>query len=97
LLEQLAVHTGSHARQPRQNEACSASVGSPGGSVPDSSARIKLILPRGEDASSAVSAYVGQAGRQKPQEMQRLSSVGSKIEPACDTLSLVIRTPAFRD
>ena len=42
-------------------------------------------------------AYVGHAGRQKPQEMQRLSSFGSKIEPACGTFSLVIRTPACRD
>jgi hypothetical protein len=39
----------------------------------------------------------GHAGRQKPQEMQRLSSVGSKIELACDNLSLIIRIPAFQD
>ena len=35
--------------------------------------------------------------RQQLLQAQRLSSVGSKIEPACDTLSLAIRIPAFQD
>ena len=46
-------------------------------SAPVSRARIRLIRPRGEDVSRPVMAYVGQAGRQKPQEMQRPSSSGS--------------------
>jgi hypothetical protein len=33
-----------------------------------------VIRPRGEEPSSLESAYVGQAGRQNPHEMQRSSS-----------------------
>ena len=71
-----AGHTGSHARQPRQKEASSWTVGSSSGSTPVSSARIRLMRPRGDEVSTPVSAYVGHAGRQKPQEMQRSSSSG---------------------
>ena len=78
-----AGHTGSQARQPRQNDASFCSRSSSGSSFPVSSARISVIRPRGDEPSSLVSAYVGQAGRQNPQEMQRSSSCGSKMLPPC--------------
>ena len=48
-----AGHTGSQARQPRQNENSSRTSSST--SVPASSARMRLMRPRGEDASLRVS------------------------------------------
>ena len=48
-----AGHTGSQARQPRQNENSSRTSSS--SSVPASSARMRLMRPRGEDASLRVS------------------------------------------
>lgn len=61
-----AGHTVSQARQPRQKDASSASVGSSSPSRPVSKARMRVMRPRGEDASSAVSAYVGHAGEAEP-------------------------------
>ena len=47
-----AGQTGSHARQPRQNDDSSCSRSSSGSSFPVSSARISVIRPRGEEPSS---------------------------------------------
>ena len=85
-----AGHTGSHARQPRQNDASSRTVGSSSANTPVSSARIRLMRPRGDDVSTPVSSYVGQAGRQKPQEMQRSSSSGVNTPRRSGTVSGVM-------
>ena len=51
-----AGHTGSHARQPRQKDASSWTVGSSSDNTPVSSARIRLMRPRGDDVSTPVSS-----------------------------------------
>ena len=48
------------------------------------------MRPRGDDVSTPVSAYVGQAGRQKPQEMQRPSSSGVNTPRPSTTFSAAL-------
>ena len=95
-----AGHTSSHARQPRQKDDSSRTVGSSSASTPVSSARIRLMRPRGDDVSTPVSSYVGQAGKQKPQEMHRSSSSGVKIPRAAGSLlgvmDAMVMNRAFR-
>ncbi len=48
------------------------------GNAPDSTARMALMRPRGDADSSSVARYVGQCGRQRPQDTQALSRSGSR-------------------
>ena len=75
--------TGSQPRHPRQASRCCRSAGSSAGISFRSSARMRTMRPRGLSASSPVTAYVGQAGRQNPQCTHGSSAARSRVTNRC--------------